>query len=93
MKYIERNVIGEPSGVVRVLKNHWWCCVDGDPTRTLFYIGGPPHRKTNFSSPQCNSDKRVAEYINKANSMGYPEGSQLVFIPLAFVPIEKYDEY
>lgn len=83
-QYIERNVI-EPTGIVQVYKNYWWWCVNGDPTRAIFYKG---MYSRIIGSPQCNANKRICEMVNANNRMNYPEGTQLIQIPLAFVPWE-----
>ena len=83
VKYIERNVI-DPTGIVQVYRDYWWWCVNGDPTRAIFYIMGFGQRE--IGSPQCNANKSVCEIVNANNHMNYPEGTELIQIPLAFVP-------
>lgn len=71
-----------PQGIVQVYRNYWWWCVDGDPTKAIFY-------KTSSRSPghaQCNSNKEIAQGVG--DKQPYPVGAQLVQIPLAFVPWE-----
>lgn len=80
-KFVERNVV-DPSGIVQVYKNFWWWCIDGDPKRAIFYRLTP--RST--GSPQCNSNESIARGVGE--KLGYPEGAQLIHIPLAFVPWE-----
>ncbi len=86
--YIERDVI-HPSGIVQVYKDYWWWCVNGDPTRAIFYCykGKYPYARR-MGAPQCNADKRICQMKNADNCMNYPEGTQLIQIPLAFVPWE-----
>ena len=82
-KYLTVNVI-DPEGVVAVYRDHWWWCVDGDPTKALFYRG---HWR--IGTPQCNSNKKVSEMIGA--KLGYHEFASLIQIPLAFVPYEDHD--
>lgn len=55
-----------------VFKDRWWQVTENN--EVLFY--------KDFSAPQCNSYKEVAERI------AAKFGRKVVFIPLAFVPVE-----
>ena len=80
--YVLRDVTN-PRGVVRVLRDHWWWCVDGDPRKAVFYIGGGRFAGRRIGSPQCNSNRAITERIP------VPFGSAVIRqIPLAFVPAE-----
>lgn len=79
--YKERNVI-DPKGIVQVMKGFWWWCIDGDPTKALFYA---PKRKE-IGSPQCNSVEAVARTVGAR--LGHDQRAQLVQIPVAFSPWE-----
>lgn len=57
--------------VVRL--NSWWLCVNGDPQKALFYN----------SSPQCNSDKKIADWILTKTNV--PESVSVVFIETAYI--------
>ena len=65
--------ITDPKNGRRVMRDHWWLCMEGNPQRALFYVwhGG--------TSPQANTDKRILE--------GLPyEGATPVFVKVAFAP-------
>jgi hypothetical protein len=79
--YKERNVV-DPKGIVQVMKNYWWWCVVGDPTRALFYAP----RKSGIGSPQCNPIEAVAQRVGE--NLGHDKRAQLIQIPLAFSPWE-----
>lgn len=79
--YVERNVTN-PSGIVQVYKDFWWWCMDGDPTRAVFYTAG----RRGIGSPQCNSNRAVSERVGK--NLGHDLRAQLIQIPLAFCPWE-----
>lgn len=60
-------------GVVQVLENKYWWCLDGNPKQALVY---------NRFSPQCNSNKQIVE----SNSL-IPRifaDAEIVFIELCF---------
>lgn len=82
---------GRDQGVtnVRIFKNYWWLCVDGDPTKALFY--------SQFYNPQCNSNKAIMEHkyttvtgeqITQGDRIGKQIKAEvkLVQIPLAYAP-------
>jgi hypothetical protein len=77
----ERNVV-DPSGIVQVIKNYWWWCVDGDPARALFYAP----RRSEIGSPQCNQSEAIARRVGE--SLGHDKRAQMVQIPLALSPWE-----
>lgn len=79
--YTPRNVV-EPKGIVQVMRDSWWWCIDGDPTKAIFYT---PRRK-GVGSPQCNSNRAIAERVGQ--SLGHDMRAQLIQIPLAFAPWE-----
>jgi hypothetical protein len=60
-------------------KNWWWACIDGDPTKALFY---KTSKYSEWYSPQCNSDSRVITSLPGI----WPESAKPVQIPLSFVP-------
>lgn len=65
-------------GSVRVIRNHWWWLIDGDPSKAVFYVG--TGWRTRWS-PQCNTDRRIVD------SLGVPfEGAKVTFVPIAFAP-------
>lgn len=83
-KYRVMDVTQVDGGLIRVIRNHWWWCEDGNPQKAIFYIGAGWRK---CYSPQCNSDKRVVE------SIGVPfENAQIVQIQTAFVPVKEYRE-
>lgn len=84
-QYKEVNVI-EPNGVVQVFKNYWWWCVEGDPTRALFYAPG----KRDVGSPQCNFNHALALRIGE--SLAHEQRAKLIQIPLAFAPWDTSNE-
>lgn len=57
-----------------VYKNAYWHCVNGDPTKALFY----------GTSPQCNENKKISESILKRLHNENSE-VEIVFIETAFV--------
>ena len=79
--YKERNVV-DPKGIVRVMRDYWWWCVGGEPTRALFYAP----RRSELGSPQCNSNEIVARKVG--TSLGHDMRAELIKIPLAFSPWE-----
>lgn len=79
--FVERNVV-DPSGIVQVYKNYWWWCVEGDPTRAIFFVRGRSSR--DIGSAQCNHSQEIAQAVGE--KMDYSTWAQLVQIPLAFVP-------
>lgn len=79
--YRERNVV-DPKGIVQVMKDYWWWCVDGDPTRALFYAP----RRSEIGSPQCNQVEAVSRRVGE--NLGHDKRAQLVHIPVAFSPWE-----
>ncbi len=78
--YVAVNVV-DPSDVVQVYKDFWWWCLDGDPTKAIFY---KCNIRGGIGSPQCNSNKEIAETVGKR--LKHNERAQLIQIPLAFVP-------
>lgn len=81
-EYKERDVV-EPKGIVQVMRDHWWWCMDGDPKRALFYAP----RMRDVGSPQCNSIEAVAKRIGE--NLGHDKAAVLIHIPLAFAPWEE----
>ena len=80
--FITHNVI-EPKGIVQVYRDFWWWCLDGDPSRALFYRP----RKRGCGSPQCNSSEAVVRKVGEG--LGHDKRAKLIQIPLAFVPWEE----
>lgn len=68
-------------GIVQVLTNRWWWCVDGTPTKAIFYHGADKRRYP--GSRQCNTQKEITERI-----VPNVENAKLIFIEKAFVPWE-----
>ena len=79
-QYIIRDVTN-PRGVVRALRDHWWWCIDGEPSKAVFYIGRG--RGLRVGSPQCNSNRAITERIPVPF-----ERASIYQIPVAFVPVE-----
>lgn len=79
--YVIRDVT-DPRGTVRVLRDHWWWCVDGDPRKAIFYVGRPNSRR-HVGSPQCNSNRAITERITTPF-----ETASVCQIPIAFIPVE-----
>jgi hypothetical protein len=72
--------VTNPRGFVRVIRDHWWWCLDGDPTRAVIYVG----KKKTFHSPQCNSHRSIVERI------AVPfESAVVCHVPLAFVTADR----
>ena len=76
-RYVTRDVT-VAKGVVRVIKDHWWWCVNGDAKKAVFYVARRPR---DIGSPQCNTSRWLAERI-----MPSLPGALLVKIETAFVP-------
>lgn len=83
VKYATRNVL-EPKGIVKTYRDFWWWCVDGDPKKAIVY---KPSRYGEY--PQCNSSEKCARVVGEKLLSEYPEGAQLIHIPLAFMPWES----
>lgn len=66
-----------PSGLCRVIKDHWWAVTEDE--KILFYNG---RKGAKFSSPQCNADERCARRLHEKL---YP-GLEVRQIPVVFVP-------
>lgn len=74
VKYHTKDVTKPIDGLV-IKKDCFWLCEDGDPERALFF----------WKTPQCNKDKRVAEW-SLNNTYKAHDNIQIVFIELAYVP-------
>lgn len=72
--FTTKDVTTPQSGLV-VYKNRYWNCIDGDPTKALFY----------GNSPQCNGDIKVQQWMIKTDLY---KGMNVkpVFIETAYVP-------
>jgi hypothetical protein len=81
--YVIRDVT-DPKGVVRVLRDKWWWCVDGDPRKAVFFIGRGRLARRHVGSPQCNSNRWITERITTPF-----ESAVVTQIQLAFVPIDR----
>lgn len=57
----------------RVIADSYWCCVDGDPKRALFY----------GDSPQCNKNARIVE-SNAGRLFKPDENVKIVFVNVAY---------
>lgn len=68
-------------GVVQVLDDRWFWCVNGDPKQAIFYTGSDKRRYP--GSPQCNGSKAISERV-----VPPLDGAELVFVKQAFVPWE-----
>jgi hypothetical protein len=64
-----------PKSMLVVRKDCYWLCEDGDPTKALFC----------HQTPQCNTDKRIAEWVLNGAYKAH-DNLQIVFIELAYVP-------
>jgi hypothetical protein len=80
--YVIRDVTS-PVGVVRVLRDRWWWCLDGDPRKAVFYIGRGRFASRRAGSPQCNGNKAITERI----PVPFPS-AVVCHVPIAFVPVE-----
>jgi len=69
-----RDVTAPKMGLMVYTKSYW-VCVDGDPTRALFY----------GTSPQCNRNKAIVEHGIKTNLYNGWNVS-VVYLETAFVP-------
>jgi len=69
---------------IQVFKNFYWLCVDGDPTKALFY--------GNYYAPQCNQNKSILEHRYAKGTQAERIGNlieaevKIVQIPLAYSP-------
>lgn len=65
-----------------VYLDRYWACIDGDPTKALFY--------GKYHSPQCNGNKHLCEHLNYSL---HKEDSrvQTVFIPIAYIKRVHYN--
>jgi hypothetical protein len=72
-----------PNGLIEHLPNKYWAYVEG---KGILYFKGSP--KSSFMSPQCNSNKEIAEHITE---MFYPWATVL-FVPSVFRKV-KISEY
>lgn len=80
--YVTRNARETPkAGFVRIVRDCWWVCLKGDPDALLFY---QPKRGAKFGYPQCNKAKSLAASLA-------PKNTDVVFVPLAFVPVDLKD--
>lgn len=70
--------ISTPTGGLIVYTDTYWMCENGDTKKVLFYD----------DSPQCNSNRLICEAIFD-NKMYESMNLQIVFVPVAFVPIRK----
>ncbi len=68
------------SAAMDIHKNWWWACIDGDPTKALFY---KTSNYNEYYSPQCNSNEAI---IKSSVTSMYPDGWQPVQVPIAFIP-------
>jgi hypothetical protein len=64
-------------GVVRIMENKYWWCINGKPEQAVFYVG----KYGKYYSPQCNSDESVMLRLPKPDL----DNLELVLIPNAFV--------
>jgi hypothetical protein len=78
--YVVRDVTNQ-RGTVRVIRDHYWWCLDGDHERAVFYIGRT--KRARVGSPQCNSNRMITERIVTPF-----EQAIICKIPIAFVPVE-----
>lgn len=66
--------ITDPRAGRIVMKNSYWCCINGDPKQALFY----------GTSPQCNRNKAVIESITKQLHEA-EDNIKVIFVETAFV--------
>lgn len=74
MKFIIRDVTTPKNGLVVYTKSYW-VCVDGDPTKALFY----------GTSPQCNTNESITKWMLKGD-LYKAYNVSVVYIETAFVP-------
>jgi hypothetical protein len=70
------------TGMFSVYVGYWWPVTDDDCL--LFYR---PTRRSGYGSPQCNSDRRIAEKVSGI----YPMPTTLQQVPIVFVPLDPSD--
>lgn len=75
MKFNTKDVTQPNDGLV-VYRSAYWLCVDGDPTKALFF----------GSVPQCNKNIKVQEWIIKQDQYAKRGDLQITYIETAFVP-------
>lgn len=68
--------IATPKGGWQVYANSYWLCENGKPEKALFF----------GDSPQCNSNQKICEWTMK-HDMYKEFNLQIVFVPIAYVPI------
>lgn len=82
-EYYEYDVTEPEEGTVHIMKNKWFACVNNDPKRCILF---GDKRKPERGSPQCNSQKAIAEMLAK------PKGFDVIFLEKCFVPVDM-NEY
>ena len=74
-KNFETRDVTQAKPNMRITVESWWCCVDGDPTKALFY--------TPYNSPQYNKQEHITKHL--IEKMFEPEDNvQATYIPTAF---------
>jgi hypothetical protein len=68
--------VTEPKDGLVVYRSAYWLCVNGDPTKALFY----------GNTPQCNSNILVQEWMMKQDMYAKRGDLQITYIETAFVP-------
>lgn len=68
--------VTEPQEGLVVVKSSHWLCVDGDPTKALFF----------GNCPQANRNKAVPEWSLNQERYKAVGNLQIVFIETAYVP-------
>lgn len=66
--------VTQPKDGYTVRTNYYWLCVNGDPTKALFY-------KKLY--PQCNKNKYISEKHGIKELNG--ETVSVIFIPVAYI--------
>jgi len=68
--------VTEPKDGLVVYKIAYWLCVNGDPTKALFF----------GNAPQCNKNIKIQEWAMKQDQYAKRGDLQIVYIETAFVP-------
>lgn len=74
-KFNTKDVTKPKEGLV-VMKAAYWLCVDGDPTKALFF----------GNAPQTNKDKRIPEWSLKQDRYKAVGNLQIIYIETAYAP-------
>lgn len=72
--------VTQPTEGSVVYKNRYWLCLDGDLSKALFFERG------DIITPQCNTNKKVADYVLKGKMYQEIGNVQIVFAEITYVP-------